>query len=211
MNIETELLAGDFGVDSDILKEMFAYFHKLHLIQIEDENIKCEGLENRLAPLITKRAKMRHKRALRAISQDLCDTKTPASSKRAAQMPQSKDKDKVKGIINNTYELANQIKNLNLKKSVESRKKIWQMVELHIEEDWFISQWDYLAENQRPIDKDLIKTWVDTADWNYVSNFDFEKIKNWIKRAIKEAKVKPITKKVSDYKSDYTGTGVKQW
>jgi hypothetical protein len=57
--VEVELLAGDFGIESDLLSEMVAYFSRLKLIQTENGTTTCKSLVERMQPLIDKRQRQK--------------------------------------------------------------------------------------------------------------------------------------------------------
>ena len=59
-DIEIELLAGDFGIDSELFKEILQYMDKLNLITI-GEYIFCEKLDERLKPVFEERERQRKK------------------------------------------------------------------------------------------------------------------------------------------------------
>ena len=53
--IEIETLSGDFGIDSDKLKEMLIYFQKINIIKLTNKFITCPQLEQRLKCVFDKR------------------------------------------------------------------------------------------------------------------------------------------------------------
>lgn len=57
--IEIEMIAGDFGIDSERLKEIVAYFSTINLLQIvtnqEKQFLICRQLDRRLKPVFDKR------------------------------------------------------------------------------------------------------------------------------------------------------------
>jgi len=53
--LDWKLLAGDFGIDSDKLKEIFKLIEELELITNKGGIISCESLNERLQPVIDKR------------------------------------------------------------------------------------------------------------------------------------------------------------
>lgn len=59
-DLEIELLAGDFGVDSKTLKDCLLYMNTLNLIQISDV-ISCNSLEDEFEPILEYRKAQREK------------------------------------------------------------------------------------------------------------------------------------------------------
>ena len=57
--VEVELLAGDFGIESELLSEMITYFSRLKLIQIDDGVTTCNSLVERMQPLLDKRERQK--------------------------------------------------------------------------------------------------------------------------------------------------------
>lgn len=52
--IKLEILAGDFGIETDRFTEILGYFCRINLIQME-EYIRCKQLDRRLSPVFDKR------------------------------------------------------------------------------------------------------------------------------------------------------------
>lgn len=101
-------LAGDFGIETERLKEIISFIEELELIQNNNGVIKCESLNERMQPLIDKRVK----------SKELASSATRDKKGRflgvgsygisETETPQSKVKEiKVKEIKVNHYRLEN--------------------------------------------------------------------------------------------------------
>jgi hypothetical protein len=92
--IDWELLAGDFRVDFERLKEMFDYFSRIELVEWDGVYVVCRNLGKRLSPLIEKREAFREKYAVSDAEMPVSTTETEVSD---AEMPHSKvNKSKVK-------------------------------------------------------------------------------------------------------------------
>lgn len=57
--VEVELLAGDFGIESEMLNEMINYFTRLKLLQDEGGMLVCNSLIDRMQPLLDKRERQK--------------------------------------------------------------------------------------------------------------------------------------------------------
>lgn len=57
--LDWKILAGDFGIDSERLKDIFKLMEELELIKIKDCLVICESLNERLEPVLEKREKSR--------------------------------------------------------------------------------------------------------------------------------------------------------
>lgn len=57
--LDWKILAGDFGIDSERLKDIFKLMEELELIKIKDCLVVCESLNERLEPVLEKREKSR--------------------------------------------------------------------------------------------------------------------------------------------------------
>jgi len=57
--LDWKILAGDFGIDSERLKEIFKLMEELELIKIKDCLVVCESLNERLEPVLEKRERDR--------------------------------------------------------------------------------------------------------------------------------------------------------
>lgn len=64
--IETELIAGDFGVKTEALRDIIEYLHTLDLVQVSDTRITCKSLLETLQPLIKRRERDRTHRDIPA-------------------------------------------------------------------------------------------------------------------------------------------------
>ena len=53
--MEIEMMAGDFGIDSKLLIEMVEYFEKINLLQLSNGYLFCPQLDNRLKYVFDKR------------------------------------------------------------------------------------------------------------------------------------------------------------
>ena len=58
--VNAEILAGDFGIDSDQLTELIHYFCRVKLITIEENVIRCPALDRRSKPVFDKRKEDLH-------------------------------------------------------------------------------------------------------------------------------------------------------
>lgn len=57
--ITVEVMAGDFGIEPEILEEMLSSFRRLKLIEYNSEFMKCPGLIDRMRPLEVSRERKR--------------------------------------------------------------------------------------------------------------------------------------------------------
>jgi hypothetical protein len=53
--LEIEMMAGDFGIDSEELNKLFDYFKKINLLKVTKKFIWCPQLDSRLKPIFDKR------------------------------------------------------------------------------------------------------------------------------------------------------------
>lgn len=76
---QLEMLAGDFRIDSDKLKDILEYFKKVWLIESENWMIFNKHLIERMEPLLTKRQTMRqkHQERVSAAEKKVSETETP--------------------------------------------------------------------------------------------------------------------------------------
>jgi len=58
-DMEIELLAWDFGVDSDIFADIVLYMVKIKLLELENQVLSCSALVESLEPLLNKRKRYR--------------------------------------------------------------------------------------------------------------------------------------------------------
>jgi len=63
--LDWKILAGDFGIDSERLKDIFKLMEELELIKIKDCLVVCESLNERLEPVLEKREKSRENSLLK--------------------------------------------------------------------------------------------------------------------------------------------------
>lgn len=100
--IEMEVMAGDFGISSDLLGEMMDYFQRLKLITRTETNIFSENLLSRMQPLIDKRQRERAyaetkkstpKKSNRAKNNTKKEFSTPKTKLPTPKTPQSKVKE----------------------------------------------------------------------------------------------------------------------
>ena len=88
--IEQEILAGDFWIPVTELVDIVSFCDRLGLLQIENENMKCQSIVDRLQDLIIKRERERNRVSVAETTQVV------------AESPQSKVKEsKVKEIKQN--------------------------------------------------------------------------------------------------------------
>lgn len=105
--IETEMLAGDFGVSVAEIQQVVSFCVRLDLLQLEQEILKSQSFIDRLQPLLEKRSRERNRVSV-------------------AESPHSKVKySKVKlfTYVNNTEGLSEQIKE-KIKNFIEHREAI---------------------------------------------------------------------------------------
>jgi hypothetical protein len=57
--VEVELIAGDFGIEGDLLSEMISYFIRLKLLEEENGTLTCASLIERMQPLLDKRERQK--------------------------------------------------------------------------------------------------------------------------------------------------------
>ena len=57
--VEIELIAGDFGIEGDLLSEMISYFIRLKLLEEENGTLTCASLIERMQPLLDKRERQK--------------------------------------------------------------------------------------------------------------------------------------------------------
>ena len=57
--VEVELIAGDFGIEGDLLSEMISYFIRLKLLEQENGTLTCTSLIERMQPLLDKRERQK--------------------------------------------------------------------------------------------------------------------------------------------------------
>lgn len=85
--VTIEILAGDFGVEQDVLNQVFQSFRRLKLISWEDETLFAPGLLKRMEPLMVYRQRKRDWATKKAISEmpeiqpdtEFSTSKTPQS------------------------------------------------------------------------------------------------------------------------------------
>ena len=58
--VEIELIAGDFGIEGDLLSEMISYFIRLKLLKQENGTLTCASLIERMQPLLDKRERQKN-------------------------------------------------------------------------------------------------------------------------------------------------------
>lgn len=90
--LDWKILAGDFGIDSERLKDIFKLMEELELIKIKDCLVVCESLNKRLEPVLEKRERDRgyalnKKRDEKGQYQVVIASETPVI---ASETPQSK-------------------------------------------------------------------------------------------------------------------------
>lgn len=113
--VEVELLAGDFGIESDLLSEMVAYFSRLKLIQTENGTTTCKSLVERMQPLIDKRQRQKSYAKKKKTSKNdnsrvndvensVNDVENPQSKVKYSKVKESKVKHS-KGFFNETKKI----------------------------------------------------------------------------------------------------------
>lgn len=156
---QTEMLAGDFRIDSDKLKDILDYFKKIWLIQFEDWKIFNEHLIERMEPLLTKRQTMRQKHQEKKVSV----AETPVSEEETPQKPQ---KPKVEKMSEEDFESFWKIY------PVKEEKKKAKEKFLKLEKSLLPKILEAIEENKTKNDKWLkwfIKqptTWINGECWN---------------------------------------------
>lgn len=99
--VTMEILAGDFGVQQDVLNQVFQSFRRLKLISWEDEILFAPGLLKRMEPLLVDRQRKRDWAIKKANSEDAEnqeDKKFPTSKTPQSKVKESKVKNTLKSI-----------------------------------------------------------------------------------------------------------------
>ena len=70
-----------------------------------------------------------------------------------------------------------------LEDSIESRIRIWELVEPHIDKEWFIQTYEYSIGTASPkgTRKEVVDNWIRTAHWHNVYSLSINKIGGWIR------------------------------
>lgn len=105
-DVTMEILAGDFGVEQDVLNQVFQSFRRLKLISWEEETLFAPGLLKRMEPLLVDRQRKRDWAAKKTISEDAEnqeDKKFPTSKTPQSKVKESKVKNTLKSIDKNAH------------------------------------------------------------------------------------------------------------
>lgn len=156
---QLEMLAGDFRIDSDQLKEFLEYFKKIWLIQSEEWKIFNTHLIERMEPLLTKRQNMRQKHQEKKVPA----AETPVSEEETPQKPAKPKIERMSEEDFDTFWKEYPIK--------EEKKKAKEKF-LKLEKSLLPKILEAIAENKIKNDKWLkwfIKqptTWINGECWN---------------------------------------------
>lgn len=113
--VEVELLAGDFGIESEMLNEMINYFTRLKLLQDEGGMLVCNSLIDRMQPLLDKRERQKKyakskkgsensKKQVNDVENSVNDVENPQSKVKYSKVKESKVKHS-KGFFNETKKI----------------------------------------------------------------------------------------------------------
>jgi hypothetical protein len=94
LNMDLEIMAGDYDIEPDFLDQVIQYCLKLDLLQDQNGVISCRTLEHRLATVIDKRAKAKEQsKEQPRLHGRFTSNNTGQPVKAVTEMPQSKVKE----------------------------------------------------------------------------------------------------------------------
>ncbi len=119
-DLQLEILAGDFELDPDILKEVVEYLIKLELIILLDDFIFCPNHIARFSGLIEKRKKSREEKLNNGV---VMDAETPPKLTESVVLDTETCPEPIEPVVSDTGNTQSIVEYSKVKKSKEEKKK----------------------------------------------------------------------------------------
>lgn len=167
--IEFELMSGDFGVTVEEIQNVVNYCIKINLLFINNGFIYSESLNERLAPVYSKRGKSKElsKQQLR-VNGSFCSSNPVGDALPASETPQSKEKER-KGNDESEFSTPSS-EDLKIGRIIEmfKRVKVWNEWELKVEAGKFLNKYEDIDLQKCG---GLINTWAANHQESFLNEF----------------------------------------